>query len=133
MKEEQQKPILVYYINPGNVSRARAGELFRNIYEHPIIKDDAHNIILPITNGNSRVECINPKLVSEEEYQSAKEVLKRAEDALLDFLKNLEREEAHVSGASCDHTPDLGDKIAEKHRKLTFFQKLIGAFKGRRY
>jgi len=101
-----EKIILVYYLNLGNITPERASEILEsfgaNLYRK--IKE-AHHILLPIRNGNTRVECLNPKIITQE-YRSVKGFLERAEYALSNFL--------------------------EETQKPTFFQKLIGSFKNRK-
>ena len=84
------KIILIFYIDIGGLSRQRAQEGLNSIAK--MLEKDAENepiltFIMPIKNGDSRVECINPKLVSEEEYGNAKEVLERNQKTLDDLLK----------------------------------------------
>jgi len=89
------KIILIFYIDIGNLNKQRAEESLARISN--MLSRDAENepiltFIIPIKNGDSRVECINPKLVSEEEYENAKEVLERNQKTLDAFIKNKDNE-----------------------------------------
>ena len=108
-----EKLILIYYLNLGNITPQRASEILESFGANlnQEIKE-AHHILLPIRNGNTRVECLNPKIITQEEYRSVKGFLEKAEGALSDILKETQR------------------PIEEK-QKPTFFQKLIGSFKNR--
>ena len=46
------------------------------------------NIILPVRNRETRVDCINPKLISAEEYKNVEEILKRNEQIVNMVLKS---------------------------------------------
>jgi hypothetical protein len=68
-----EKMVLVYYINCPN-------EVFGDTIAVLQKKLESENVISYFikTSGESRIECINPRLVSEEEYTSAKIALERA-------------------------------------------------------
>jgi len=69
------KIILAHYINVGNVSPAKVAEIMGEISKSLVGQDDVLHYIYPITQGDTRVDCINPKLVTGGEYKYAKEVL----------------------------------------------------------
>jgi hypothetical protein len=69
------KIILVHYINVGNVSPQRVSELLYDVSKSLAGQDDVLHYVYPITQGETRVDCINPKLVTGEEYKYVKEVL----------------------------------------------------------
>ena len=69
------KIILAHYINVGNVSPAKVAEIMGEISKSLVGQDDVLRYIYPITQGDTRVDCINPKLVTGDEYKHAKEVL----------------------------------------------------------
>ena len=112
-----EKLILVYYLNLGNITPQRASEILESFGANlnQEIKE-AHHILLPIRNGNTRVECLNPKIITQEEYRSVKGFLERAEDTLSNLSNFLEEKQ----------------KPIEEKQKPTFFQKLIGSFKNRK-
>ncbi len=69
------KIILAHYINVGNVSPQKVSEILGEISKSLVGQEDVLHYIYPITQGDTRVDCINPKLVTGEEYKHAKEVL----------------------------------------------------------
>ena len=69
------KIILAHYINVGNVSPQKVAEIMSEVSKSLVGQDDVLHYIYPITQGDTRVDCINPKLVTGEEYKYAKEVL----------------------------------------------------------
>lgn len=69
------KIILVHYINVGDSSPASVSDLMLNITKSLTGQDDVLHYIYPIREGDTRVDCINPKLVTGNEYKYASEVL----------------------------------------------------------
>jgi hypothetical protein len=52
--------------------------------------EEEDNIIsywIPVREGETRVECINPKLVSQEDFTEAKQVLDRNQKIVNDIIK----------------------------------------------
>lgn len=62
------KIILAHYINVGNVNPQKVAEILGDLSKSLAGHDDVLHYIYPITQGNTRVDCINPKLVTGEEY-----------------------------------------------------------------
>lgn len=72
-----EKIILVHYIDVGNMPASEVHEHMLKIQKMLYREEqDTVNYIVPI-QGQTRIECLNPKLVSEEEYAKAKEMLDR--------------------------------------------------------
>jgi hypothetical protein len=72
-----EKIILAHYINMGNRSPMKVAEMIQEI--RAVLKDDDEIIhfLYPVTNQETKIECLNPKLMSEEDYQQAKNVLEK--------------------------------------------------------
>jgi hypothetical protein len=82
-----EKIILVHYIYTGNLEFNDVSKFMENIVEKYSSKEE--NIIsywIPINDGETRVECINPKLVSEEDFKEAKMVLDRNQKVVNDII-----------------------------------------------
>lgn len=76
------KIILIHYIDISEVHRTEVEqyitEVVNNISNDPSLKsDDIIKYFITTKEGGTRVECINPKLVSEEDFKEAKEALDR--------------------------------------------------------
>ena len=83
------KIILVHYIGIGDFSKSRSSKDLLKYLDFIDQEPDIINYIIPVKNEiNSRIECINPKLVSEVEFNSAKEVLDESQKALIAFLRS---------------------------------------------
>ncbi len=61
----------------GNRSPMKVAEMIQEI--RAVLKDDDEIIhfLYPVTNQETKIECLNPKLMSEEDYQQAKNVLEK--------------------------------------------------------
>ena len=80
-----EKLILVHYVNVGNMSMSDWA-VYKQSMMDALPKDDGIiNYIIPI-RGETKVECLNPRLVSEEEYAKAAEVLKRNQKIVDDLV-----------------------------------------------
>lgn len=84
-----EKLILVHYINVGNMDEQSVQKFIEDIALAVTPKDDdmiCYCIPIPIRNGETRVECINPKLVSEDDFLEAKRVLDRNQEIVNDII-----------------------------------------------
>jgi hypothetical protein len=84
----KEKIILVHYINVGNINSNDVAEIMKDIVNKFSLKEE-DNIIsywIPVREGDTRVECINPKLVSEEDFVEAKRVLDRNLEIVNDII-----------------------------------------------
>jgi hypothetical protein len=81
------KIILAHYINVGNVIPAKAAEIMDKISRSLGAHEDILHYIYPITEGETRVDCINPKLVTGEEYKHANEILSFNEKLVKTIIK----------------------------------------------
>ena len=86
------KIILVYYINVSGKSTMKAKQILADLSQNLIKSDDILNFIFPILSGETRVECINPKLVSGEEFENALDILTNNQKIVSDLLESLNKE-----------------------------------------
>ena len=84
--------ILVYYVNMSKIHQEDVGQYMQSISIRMKLPDsyDVLQYYVAITEGDSRIECINPKVVSEEEYQNIGEILEEIEKQRQEFLENNE-------------------------------------------
>lgn len=81
------KIILVIYIYVGEMSTEKAkGVLTRIVEKMQPSSDSILHYYIPVKKGESRIECINPKTVSEDEYKTVKEVLEKCKKKLNEYL-----------------------------------------------
>lgn len=91
---DKNKIILVIYINIENIDRAdvpaylnESQKALDNFFDNSVLK-----LFVPVRNQETRIECINPKLVSEEEYKNAVEITEDAKKKLDEFLNSFNNE-----------------------------------------
>ena len=87
---DKDKLILAFYINVDGIGKYDIPEymnetrkcLTRNI------DDSVISYFIPIEGENSKVECINPSFIDNDEYEATKEKLDNAVKKLEEFLTN---------------------------------------------
>ncbi len=84
----KEKIILIHYINVGNIDGNNVSEMMENVVNKfsPKEEDNIISYWIPVREGETRVECINPKLVSEEDFTEAKRVLDRNQEIVNDII-----------------------------------------------
>ena len=81
------KIILVFYINVGNRDNSEVYEFMDEIKTSLDPKtEDIMRFLIPVRTGETRIKCINPKIVSKEDYEQAKDVLERNQKIVNDFI-----------------------------------------------
>lgn len=87
-----EKIILVFYINVGNMESSDIGPWIKRIQD--IVKnEETIQYFVPTRNGNTRIECLNPKLISQEEYGNVKDLLSRNQKIVDDFMESIKNHE----------------------------------------
>ena len=83
-----EKIILVHYINIANMNYNDVNKFMEEVVVKfsPKEEDNIISYWIPVNNGETRVECINPKLVSEEDYLEAKIVLDRNQEVVNEII-----------------------------------------------
>jgi len=84
----EDKKILVFYVGIGDMKNEHIEEYMgkvKNIFFSAefIAKVNAEVMLLPIRDVNSRVECINPKYISD------KDLIAKHEELMKDYLESL--------------------------------------------
>lgn len=91
-----EKIILVYYIYIGDMNPVEVEDFIKQINESLSDIESQHNIlsfIIPSRTEDTRIECINPKVVSEEDYKQAKKVLSGCKKKVNEFIKSYQKQE----------------------------------------
>jgi len=83
-----EKLIIVYYISVGNRTPQAAREIISSFIANcSLVKDEnLHNVFVPIREGDTKVECINPRFLPEEDFQKYKSQLEECEEKVKEFL-----------------------------------------------
>ena len=82
------KLILVHYLNVGDSPIADA-KMQIELYKHRVINgmsDDIMNIVIPVRNQETKIDCINPKLLPEDKYAETLKLVEKAKEGLAKFL-----------------------------------------------
>jgi len=88
-----EKIILVVYVDIGNLDGSEVQQYIENV-RSSFNSDDTKNlflIIIPI-EGETRIECLNPKLLSEDDFKEAKEIFEKYKLSLDKFINKKENE-----------------------------------------
>ena len=86
---ENNRLILVFYIDVSRIDRSDISAYMNDIATSLSKKDDGTDkYFIPIYEGDSRVECINPVMVSEEEYAKVRQKLDEIDKIFKDLLKD---------------------------------------------
>ena len=83
------KIILVHYINIDGVPNSNLGEMM-GLVKDSLAKDaDIISYIVPVRDEPTRIECVNPKLLKENEdaWDNVKRILDRNQKAVDKFIK----------------------------------------------
>lgn len=78
-----KKLIIIHYVYVGNSTPAKARQAYREYIEHIVEPNNSYDMVqytVPVATGESRVECINPVIITDERQQKQ----------LKDTLSNLE-------------------------------------------
>jgi len=84
------KIIIVCYVHVGNMVGQDVDNLMAKIGIMLKEREETEGILhylIPIYSGSSRIECINPKLLTEDEYAHTKVVLDNAQAAFKDLME----------------------------------------------
>lgn len=83
------KLVLVFYINIGNLDISDVEEYINRIKKIVVGDDTRINFFIPIRDGETRVECINPKLVHKEIFVEQVKNLVEAQATLLETIREI--------------------------------------------
>lgn len=82
------KPILVFYLNVGNLSPEEVEKFMERNKEKVSFSDRADCVFIPIRDGETKVECVYPQYIAEEsKIEETKKILKNIENI---FIKKLQ-------------------------------------------
>lgn len=86
----KDKLIIVAYINMGLISDTDASEFLAETARalKPNGDDSILFYVIPVREGETRLDCINPKLVSEEEYEKARQACEKITEKLAELEKD---------------------------------------------
>lgn len=85
----KDKIILVFYLDTTDIPRGDENEYIKNASEAlNYLKDDSVMlVIVPVEGQETRLECINPVLLNEEQYAQVQEKIDGFQKALDEFAE----------------------------------------------
>lgn len=87
MKNQQNKTILVFYIGVGKMTNSEIDEHVQKIQRSLSHNKEIISYIIPVRDKSDiRLECINPVLLEQAEYQNVKDTLDKYREKLIKFL-----------------------------------------------
>ena len=86
---DKDKLFLVCYLNIGSIPAEDIREYLHNFAEAFTYDASIERIVIPIRKGESRVECINPVLLTDEQYKEVEEKVKNLKQEVETALKTL--------------------------------------------
>lgn len=86
--KDKDKLFIVFYVNVSKISPSSINSVLKHISESMKYDDTINRIIIPIFNGETKVECINPKLLNEDQYKKVKDQLFEIENKFNSFINS---------------------------------------------
>ena len=88
---DKDKLILVFYINVDNIDKYDWSDYLHDAKESLTanLDDSVISYFVPIEGENSKIDCINPQLLGDEEYEINIEKLKKVIEKFNEILDNL--------------------------------------------
>ncbi len=86
---DKDKLFLVCYLNVGSMPAEDVGEYLHSFIKAFTYDASIERIVVPIREGESRVECINPVLLTDEQYKEVEEKVKNLKQEVETALKTL--------------------------------------------
>lgn len=87
---DKDKLFIIIYVDVRNVDRANVFEYIQPIANATIFDESVFRLIIPTRDSETRVECINPVLLTEEQYEETKKRIEGLAEKVkeaLDILK----------------------------------------------
>jgi len=117
--------ILVHYINVGNISMEDVEPFIQKIAikMRPKPEEQCHSYFIPIRNGDTRVECINPKLIGEDEFKKAKDTLDKAQEEFIKVIDEVNKKRRVLPKVDPKKVRKLNEGVDK--RKQTLLQQIL--------
>jgi hypothetical protein len=86
------KLIIVFYISIKGLPIEDVEQYITDVAHNFKAEKDEKYFFMPIRDGESRLECLNPKMVSEDDYKQAMNMLESNQKMFVNFLKDMNNE-----------------------------------------
>jgi hypothetical protein len=81
---DKDKLIIVIYVNIAPIDSAYVSELLFKIAKATMFDESIVRLVIPVREGETRVECINPQLITEDKYKEVEETIEKLKEKLKD-------------------------------------------------
>ena len=87
---DKDKLFIVVYVNIcGFGGDSTVSEILANVANHMQYDDSVNTLIIPTRDSETRVECINPVLLSEEQYEETRKKIESLTEKIEEAIKTL--------------------------------------------
>ena len=86
---DKDKLFLVIYLNIASIPSEDVVEYIKKVTEVIKFDDSVLRLIVPVRGEETKIECINPVLLTEEQYKDAEEKINTLKQVVEEKLKTL--------------------------------------------
>ena len=84
---DKDKLLIVAYINVQGIKDLTVPEILGGVAERLEYDESVNTIIVPTRNSETRIECINPVLLTDEQYQETRYKLEKLTEQMKEVIK----------------------------------------------
>ena len=81
---DKDKLIIVIYVNIAPIDSAYVSEYLYKFGKATMFDESIVRLVIPIREGETRVECINPQLITDDKYKEVEETVEKLKEKLKD-------------------------------------------------
>jgi len=86
---DKDKLFIVVYVGVHGLEDQTVSEILANVANHMQYDDSVNTLIIPTRDSETRVECINPVLLTEEQYEEARKRIETLTEKVEEAIKTL--------------------------------------------
>ena len=88
---DKDKLFLVIYVGVNGFCDQTISEILGNVTGHIKYDDSVNTLIIPTRDSETRVECINPVLLTEEQYEETRKRVENLTEEIEEAIKTLKK------------------------------------------
>ena len=88
---DKDKLFLVIYVNIDNIHMSDVSAYLEAFARQTTFDETVMRLIVPVRDQETRVECINPVLLTEEQYKETEEKIKTLQEKVEEALTTLKK------------------------------------------
>lgn len=86
---DKDKLFIVVYVGVHGLEDQTVSEILANVANHMQYDDSVNTLTIPTRDSETRVECINPVLLTEEQYEEARKRIETLTEKVEEAIKTL--------------------------------------------